>query len=364
MTVIGKASRNMSRNCSIYSHHDYHYDNFKVAVSTVYTYLGGFIIGFGLIGNILTLLVLRKERPSTTTLLLMCLAVGDFLYLMLNSLIHLGTFVSIAYYEEKGGIMDVMNDLVKPLGRIIQTFSVWVTIFLTIERYFAINRPFTAKIIFSLRRAKLAVFLVAVLSIVVHSPSFFEMKLGYRMSRFACKRIWRAIPTSLYYNEIYFITSRVVLDGLVRLVIPSIILIVMNYQLIRGLQSSLTMRAQYLDNSKIFREAQHFNNMVALVIVVVVVHLICNSPYLIFTILDSTTHKLTNQRNFMSRGIRLHMKLVIELLITLNASINFVLYFLTGKRFRSAVLEKLDCRKKRTARRSRRPARTRRERAF
>ena len=302
---------------------------FKVA--EVCVYFTAALILFGIVGNILTLLVLRRESKSTTTFLLKCLAVGDLIYL-LESTVDVYSFINVVYFDSYGGHYPLLLPYTPVIQRFISTLIAWITVLLTIERYYAVNYPLKAKIICSQKRITLMMIVITIIALAIHIPMFFEYKQFYVFDIFNCKYRWYPYQTPLVLNTAYYIGLRIVAEGCFRMIIPLIALICLNYLLIRGLKKALKIRKSSTINNS--RKSENLSiNITTMVIAVVTIYIICQSPYLLYVVLDILRYQ-NPPINIMTRLQREYFIMGLNLGSLLNAAMNFVLYVLIGKRFR------------------------------
>ena len=314
-------------------------DYFRQLNPTYYTvlavlniYILGTIIVLGLVGNILTLLVLRKEKKSSTTLLLTCLAIGDSLILLLASINTTYWSIEVAYFNIFGGIFPLLFPYLPPILRMISTSVAWITMLLTIERFIAVRNPLKAKTICSKGKMTIALCIIVCFAIGFHVPMFFEFTLKEAYDPANCKMFLYYYPTPLLENKEYYIGYRVITEAIVRMFVPVISLIFFNYQLVKGLKEAFRRRQATVanDQGSVDRVS---SNVTTMVVGVVTVFIICQLPYMVFVIID-IFNVVIPQDNLMSYETREYSIMAINGLIIINSSVNFLLYVMLGKRFR------------------------------
>ena len=314
-------------------------DYFRQLNPTYYTvlavlniYILGTIIVLGLVGNILTLLVLRKEKKSSTTLLLTCLAIGDSLILLLASINTTYWSIEVAYFNIFGGIFPLLFPYLPPILRMISTSVAWITMLLTIERFIAVRNPLKAKTICSKGKMTIALCIIVCFAIGFHVPMFFEVTLKEAYDPANCKMFLYYYPTPLLENKEYYIGYRVITEAIVRMFVPVISLIFFNYQLVKGLKEAFRRRQATVanDQGSVDRVS---SNVTTMVVGVVTVFIICQLPYMVFVIID-IFNVVIPQDDLMSYETREYSIMAINGLIIINSSVNFLLYVMLGKRFR------------------------------
>ena len=133
----------------------------------------------GMVGNTLSILVLRKDPNNRVAIfLLQSLAVADNLLLMV-SLITLSLWMGSLPYSNSQSIWVQRSKIylaivMDPVGAMVQSATVWFTVILAINRFIAVCKPFQAPTLCTLRRAQLQVAAVAISSVCFNIPRFFQ----------------------------------------------------------------------------------------------------------------------------------------------------------------------------------------------
>ena len=122
---------------------------------------------FALIGNTLTILVMRskKMRKTNTALFLRCLAVADISVLTLKLMVFLQKFYKIPLHE--------FCVFVNVLPDIAAFTSYWIIIITTIERCIAVFYPLKVTHIVTKKRCLIVVVLMISLFTLLSSTQFF-----------------------------------------------------------------------------------------------------------------------------------------------------------------------------------------------
>ena len=127
-------------------------------------YLASFLIAFGICGNILSVLALRRDvcMRRTTRFLLQVLAVTDIVYLLLSVLYQ--PLFAIAFDPITGpqlvGKYLIIEPYVSPLISTASMAGTWIIVLVTVDRYVAICYPLHAKLLFTTH--KIRIFVVCV----------------------------------------------------------------------------------------------------------------------------------------------------------------------------------------------------------
>ena len=143
------------------------YSNYKLVVE-VYIVLP--LCVFGMSGNILSIIVLGKDRTvrKTTGFLLQMLALADTVYL--TTCLFFQTLNTITKHSSwipglRHG-WPYMEPYVWPCASIAQTAAVWLVVVVTADRYITICRPLHAPQYSTMSRIRRAVIIVWCFSII------------------------------------------------------------------------------------------------------------------------------------------------------------------------------------------------------
>ncbi|XP_074654686.1 galanin receptor type 1-like [Tubulanus polymorphus] len=163
-------------------------ENAVFSVARYYmAYVNPFIIFSGVVGNVLTLVVLptiRNKVHSATVTYLLCLAVSDLLVLFSSSIpewygIHLPAVIDhdsdSSSTFPRLNILTISDAACKNLFYIYDassTISAWILVIFAVERCIAIWFPLNVSTLVTKRRRYVAVFFVICLACLTRFPSF------------------------------------------------------------------------------------------------------------------------------------------------------------------------------------------------
>ncbi|XP_061166514.1 FMRFamide receptor-like [Saccostrea echinata] len=288
---------------------------------------------FGIVGNILNLTILtrRKLRRSLRTveqaanLCLISLALSDFLFCLFA---FPTTFLPSDHYTEKGFILYYGQYSPAIINVFILT-STWLTVTMATERYIAICHPLNQTLLMTLRKTKLIIIIVYVLSALFNVPVLWrnqviETVTGNNTVVYSLK----IIP--LGHDTMKDTTYRVVW-AIVGNFIPLILLVGFNICICRKIHQSYLYRKKFHYDQA---SSQDTNvTLTTTLIVIVVMFLILVAPSEIVLHIASILHT----ENYRS------IEAVMNFMQSVNFSVNFILYCIISSYFRKTLRHIVCC---------------------
>ncbi len=289
--------------------------------------VGSIIAALGVIGNILSIIVLSNRRmQSSTSCYLIALAVFD-----ITVLISLFLFMSLPTVYIATGKLEsyflaypYMHPFAYPIALTAQTCSIYTTVAFTVERYIAVCMPLKAAKMCTTSRARKTVLTIVVLAIIYNIPRMLEYKTEVYVDPATNQTVAQFVETQLgknsTYRHLYFIYMQLV----VMLAIPFVLLAVLNTLLIRAVKRS------EMTTGKINTKTKKENSLTIMLISVIVVFMICQVP----SIADNIFMVTLSEEQLMS-PVYVKITCISNLMVIMNSAINFYLYCVFGYKFRS-----------------------------
>lgn len=293
---------------------------------SVYTIIVGSLTVLGIVGNIISFSVLWKDSSkSATAFLLRSLAVADSLVLMVAvPLYAIAPIYPFTHYLQY--FYSIYPNLIPYLWACFQipyTGTILLTVLVSLNRYFAVCKPFKSAKMCSTAQAKRHVIYVALFSIVYNIPRFFEYEKveicsGYNQTTlvfqsggaFGNNLVYRII----YANIFYFLVMH---GG------PLLSLSFLNYKLITALKKRQKRRAE-------MGKGGYQQDITLVLVVVIFVFIFCQTPtfidHILWTAVDPQLRQCPNWHYYYTA--------IGDMLAILNSSVNFLIYILTSRKFR------------------------------
>lgn len=329
------------------------------------------LVVFGIVGNLLSLVVLcqprQRQKLRTIIILLRTLAVFDILVLVSVFLVRtmrlIGPTSYLIFYSRA-------YPHLYPVAYELRLINTWITVLLTVDRYVAVCRPLHAQRMCTVRRTYVQVAAVILLSVLFCLPRHFEYHIVYHSDGH-----YGLQTTSLILNRTYTVVYRISLFLIVHYFAPTVILVWLNSLVIVALRRSDAYRSANLRRLHSYG-AQPFGGAQPMVtalgrdggpssaaaaavsalqstrgvtVVVVIVVCICIVTHVISTVAQ-VLHSL--QMTFVDepvvRGVpfemvRRHLAQTSNVLVTLNSAVNFVVYCMCSRTFRSVLVAQVCC---------------------
>ncbi|RWS05128.1 FMRFamide receptor-like protein [Dinothrombium tinctorium] len=206
--------------------------------------------------------------------------------------------------------------VVYPLALISQTGSIWTTCLITAERYLAVCHPLRAMTLSTRTRATWALVTLSAFAIIYNIPRFFEVQIIGN----------EVIRSELRLNQVYFWLYYICLHLALLYIIPLTLLSVLNTKIY------LTVRKANRDRERLSRSQQIELNLASMLVLLVAIFIACNAPSFIVNCLELL------QTSYLQL-----VAIFSNLLVCINSSINFVIYCIFGKKFRSKLKDTICC---------------------
>ena len=115
----------------------------------LYTVVAGVLCALGLVGNTMSIAVLRRDTISpVTSYQLEALAVADSVFLLLW-LVHYAVRYALSFYQIGAGDLSLVWIYVRvytfPLLYMGQTATIWLTVIIAFNRYMAVCLPYKVR---------------------------------------------------------------------------------------------------------------------------------------------------------------------------------------------------------------------------
>ena len=288
----------------------------------IYVIIFGPICLFGLIGNVLSVIVMQWEKKNhVATFLLQSLAMADNLFLLTTGFVQIYSAVTLFFDYDDVWVGPYLKTYVWPLVHITQLGTIWMTVLIAANRYIAVCRPFQAPTLCTINKVRIQVLSVAIFCFVYCIPRFLEVHIGYTFSEVDNTTYPQAVPY-LVKDKLYNIIYENVLYCLFVFLGPLVILLVLNVCLIRELWRARKRMSQ-LPGQTDDEEA----NITQVMIFIMFIFVVCQAPAFLNQLLNYT-------ETYACYKPYLYYFHLSNLLVSTNSASNFIVYCAFRKQFR------------------------------
>lgn len=294
----------------------------------VQKYLVPVVVSCGLVGNFFNIVVLINPKMRTSTnVYLLSLAICDSMYLLFC------LSLSFLHCSNKQLPEEAMRYILfaRVFSDLFGNTSVWLTVCFTLERFFAVRLPMRGKTWCTLKKAKVAVLVTFIFCLGNTFPEFFETKVVLVTNNFttylSCVATEFAETYSYQFGYYWWFVAMFTFT-------PLVLLSVFNSLLIKSVWEANKKR-RMLSQTRVTGDPQKQNReqqrVTLMLISVVVIFLICQTPQAVLLIYRS--YIVANSLPYPADLIKISGN-VCNLLVQINASVNFILYSYFSSKFR------------------------------
>lgn len=275
------------------------------------------------------------------TFLLQSLAIADTIvltisYTVLSVICGLLPFLSRQAWT--GRALPYLIQYVNPLGYMAHSWCIWVTVLVAVNRYLAVSRPLGAARLCTMTKVRVQVATVILLGVLFNIPRFFQHRIVHVAVPNSTVFVPHLNATSIGDHSLFGKVYTNALYTICVLILPLLILSVVNYKLIKAIQHAKRMRESMLATpTKNTKPNGEENNVTLVMIIIVVVFMVCHTPDRILQIIRVSFPKL----NPRCGTPMYYLCDVANLLIIINSSTNFVIYYFLRKRFRKILMTRI-----------------------
>ena len=293
-------------------------------------YLISLLCLVGLFGNVVSVVVLRRDKERCDALfLLQALAVADASYLVVALLRY-----PLRFLLGHPDIHTVMQPYVFPLLKTFQAVCIWMMVLVTVDRYVYVCKPLKAPQMFNLKSRHTMAVVVFVAGFVYNLPRWFDsyiMRIAHPCGdAILVRMVYRPAFSNSLYHDVYQSAFYIICLYLA----PFTALIIMNFKLVQAIKHSRRRHREFRSSGNGPVE----NNATLVLIIIVLVFIVCETPELIIKVI-STIERHTKSGNVFSTQAFRYPIILSEVLMVVNSSINFIIYVTFGRRFRHVMKE-------------------------
>ena len=291
---------------------------------------------FGIVGNILTLLVFSKFNKNSTDknnrssapLLLSGLAISDFSLLFILFLVKsVPSFISFTKISTNFFVSYIFSFLMVYGWNsvdVAQCVNTWITVLVTMHRFIAIIFPHKAAVHCTYSKARIHLIIICVIIVIYEIPIFFDNEVK-KIKVSENNTIYVPAYRQLNLNHWYQILYKTTFYYIIMYIIPWILLAIMTVFLVKAVKHSQQFRCKMGNNPT---QQDNTEDVTMSLIAVVITSLVCRPWEPIRRIFVAILHNEPGCGHYY-----FYFEEFPSLTAAVNSSANFVLYCLFLKRF-------------------------------
>ena len=296
---------------------------------------GIFIIGIimfvGIIGNSLTFVVFRKGNfKSSTSFLFLSLALTDSAVLLTVFTCYI---VTLHFFIDclPRDVRIYLGVCAYPLRFMAETATIWVTVLIAVNRYIIVCLPIRASQWCTLSKVKIQLAVVLLLAVLYNIPRVVRYRVIHVTRNNGTSYVTRVEMGSSSFQQFYYVYVYI-LPLIVTECLPLFILTLLTVRLIKAMKAHRRMLAEMQR-----QHSQPDSSMTFALVIVVIVFIIGRAPLLIGRVMMLL--------GWWYSVYACYMNLMYYTFLALNSAVNYVIYILINRRFRSVLLANV-CRRR------------------
>ncbi|XP_069142004.1 G-protein coupled receptor dmsr-1-like [Argopecten irradians] len=306
-------------------------DHFMRQYSQYHGYISAVICVFGVVSNILNIIVLMQRHMITpTNYILIALAISDVLtmsfYLVYAIYFYCYAIPFTNYGHSEGWIYFVCINILVVIT--CHNMAMWLTVSLAVFRYIFVCHHVVANQLCSLQRAKITIAIVMITTIITCTPNYFLYKVVDMKIVNNGTGYW-VMQSDFASNNIYFQPITFWIYGVIIKIAPCVLLVILSACIIYKMNEASKRRQRLLQQSGRHNEealAEH-NRTTMMLVAVVLFFVLTEFPQGILAAISGL-----NETFF--QNVYSNLGDIMDLLVLINSAINFILYCIMSKQFR------------------------------
>ena len=290
-------------------------------------YCVGFLFCVGIIGNVISFVVLtRAKQQGTTNIYLRFLLISDTLLLLTAALTQ--WLIGLVNFNIRS-VSSAMCKFHTSITYFAFHFQAWVLVNLTIERYSAIVHPMKFRMRFTTSKALFGLGVIVVILALIDMQVYWTQDLIEIQGQMICTGVERSRNFLDYGWPI--------IDVLLTSIGPFIIMLVLTILIYRALHAARKLHEVQLQvNSPI-----KFAAMTKLLFALCIIFLLTTQPLCIYQKIMPNPLDVQDKHELA----RIYLiQTITHIIYFINGTFNFALYCVSSKKFRQDFLAVLGCR--------------------
>ncbi|KAH3868453.1 hypothetical protein DPMN_031601 [Dreissena polymorpha] len=325
--------------------------SFAIAAYFVWAFATPFLIAFGSIGNTMTALVILRglRKIRSTDVMLLALAVSDTVFLYSSALFK---WLDEVWDFNIRGINDATCKIGVFLTATSFTSSAWILVVLTVERLTCILRPHRSKMLWTVRSATTIVVFLSLTICLLYCHMFYGFTISAPRNFLPRKC---GIADVNYFK--FHVNYLKWVHFAVGYTVPAVVIVCGNIFIIRELRGariekrfpnvSVTWGAGDQTGAKFSRQLR---NLTVMLVSLNVMFFATQTPMMLqgfahsLLVRFANAHACDDFTRYLATVDRYRFaEAVVHIMAFVNSAVNFLLYVISGSRFRASVKALVTC---------------------
>ncbi|XP_052234134.1 FMRFamide receptor-like [Dreissena polymorpha] len=305
----------------------------------IYGYAVPLVCCCGILGNVMNLAILTRRKltksfkrlEKAANMCLIALALSDFCFCL--SAFPNSFLPSDDLYPNKG-FLSYYRIYCPGILNIFILTSTWLTVTMSVERYLAICHPFKQTFYLTIKKTKIIIIFVYIISMIFNIPVFWRYDLREITCNNGTETYFQPVQVNLGQSEMFENIYRI-LWAIIGNFAPLILLIGFNILLCRKIHKSYKFRQRFrVDEQQ--GQSDAGQTLTITLVVIVVMFLILVAPSEVVMHIGQIMHR-ANEPAYKT------MEIILNFMQSINFSVNFILYCIISPYFRRTLKYILFC---------------------
>ncbi|CEF69680.1 FMRFamide receptor [Strongyloides ratti] len=221
------------------------YDGFTPVQTIFRLFILPFVVIFGITANILNIIVFLNKNMKSQLInwFFLVLSLSD-IFVLLSTFFVFSAPVILENSTDFNIVKQSARILVVwyPIAQASHTFSIYITVIVSIHRYFGVCHPFLTMRLSRPSFVRNILILTFIFAITFTIPRWLELKVADCISETFKSKSRMVLPSKLLVNWFYGLIYKNIISTIIMFIIPFVILTFVNVKIIMRLKASTTFR--------------------------------------------------------------------------------------------------------------------------